>query len=150
MMDMASKPRLRTGKYCVAFGCKSTHRENLSLHEFPKDDGIRRQWVNFVKVRRKDFIKPMKQSVLCEKHFPSGSYPIEYEIKKSLNIPVKRKVLLPTAVPTIHARISITEDEELETRGPPVLTSSPLHGKALSPPKKLRTAYRKQECTRVS
>ena len=142
---MASNPRSRTGKYCVAFGCKSTHKDNISLHEFPKNYGIRQQWVNFVKIKRKDFVKPTKQSVLCENHFPPGSYPMEYRIKKSMNIPVKRKVLLPTAVPTIHA--TINEGEEMKMPRHPVLTSTPLHGPALSPPKKLRTAYRKRVST---
>jgi hypothetical protein len=48
-------------------------KDNLSLHEFPKENvrpNIRRQWIKFVQVKRKDFIKPTANSVLCEKHFP--------------------------------------------------------------------------------
>ena len=90
----------RGGKFCVAAGCTSTYRDNVSLHEFPREETIRRQWVNFVKAKRKDFIQPTQYSILCEKHFPPGSYPLEYEVKKSMNIPVKRKHLLPHAVPT--------------------------------------------------
>jgi hypothetical protein len=47
------------------------------------------QWIKFVQVKRKDFIKPTANSVLCEKHFPPGSYPVEYELKKAMNLPVK-------------------------------------------------------------
>ena len=46
--------------------------------------------------------KRLQYSVLCEKHCPPGSYPVEYEVKKSMNIAVKRKRLLPHAFPTIH------------------------------------------------
>ena len=95
----------RTGKFCVAAGCTSTHKDNLSLHVFPKENvrpNIRRQWIKFVQVKRKDFIKPTANSVLCEKHFPPGSYPVEYELKKAMNLPVRKKRLLPDPVPTIH------------------------------------------------
>lgn len=47
---------------------------------------IRRQWIKFVQVKRKDFIKPTANSVLFEKHFPPGSYPVEYELKKAMNL----------------------------------------------------------------
>jgi hypothetical protein len=69
---------------------KATHKDNLSLLEFPKENvrpNIRRQWIKFVQVKRKDFIKPTANSVLCEKHFPPGSYPVEYELKKAMNLP---------------------------------------------------------------
>jgi uncharacterized protein (DUF2235 family) len=76
-----------------------------NVPEFPKENvrpNIRRQWIKFVQVKRKDFIKPSANSVLCEKHFPPGSYPVEYELKKAMNLPVRKKCLLPDAVPTIH------------------------------------------------
>ena len=82
---MSNGKSCRTGKLCVATGCTSTHRDSLSLHEFPKENvrpNIRRQWILFVQFKRKDFIKPTANSVFCEKHFPPGSYPVEYELKK--------------------------------------------------------------------
>ena len=90
---MSNEKSGRTGKFCVAAGCTSTHKDNLSLHEFPKENvrpNIRRQWIKFVQVKRKDFIKPTANSVLCEKHFPLGSYPVEYELKKAMNLPARR------------------------------------------------------------
>lgn len=141
----------RGGKFCVAAGCTSTYRDNVSLHEFPREETIRRQWVNFVKAKRKDFIQPTQYSILCEKHFPPGSYPLEYEVKKSMNIPVKKKRLLRHAVPTIHT-VGLAEQQEQDqstSPGTPVLASTPLHGHVMSPPKKMRTAFRKRECARV-
>ena len=38
----------------------------------------------------------------CELHFAPECYPAEYRIKQSLGIEVKKKRLLPDAVPTIH------------------------------------------------
>jgi len=70
-----------------------------------------------------------------------------------MNIPVKRKRLLPHAVPTIHT-VGLAEQHEQEqstseSPGTPVLSSTPLHGHVMSPPKKIRTAFRKRECARV-
>ena len=113
---MSNEKSGRTGKFCVAAGCTSTHKDNLSLHEFPKENvrpNIRRQWIKFVQVKRKDFIKPTANSVLCEKHFPPGSYPVEYELKKAMNLPVRKKCLLPDAVPTIHTVPCSTTTETL-------------------------------------
>lgn len=94
----------RTGKFCVAAGCTSTLKDNVSLHEFPKADplDIRTHWIRFVKTKRQDFTKPTPYTVLCEKHFTPDCYPAEYHIKKSMGLGVKKKCLLPIAVPTIH------------------------------------------------
>ena len=102
---MPKEKKRKSGKYCVAAGCTSTHVDGISLHEFPneKRGDIRRRWVNFVKIKRKNFTQPTPYSVLCEKHFTADSYPQEYEYKKSFGIPVTKKCLLPHAVPTIHA-----------------------------------------------
>lgn len=143
----------RTGKFCVAAGCTSTHQDNLSLHEFPKDDrpDIRRQWINFVKVKRKDFTHPTRYSVLCEKHFPPGSYPIEYELKKSMNIKVKKKVLLSHAVPTIQTVPEIQSQQPAANDSDTSLViTRPLMSSTPVCPQKERKAYRKRECARVS
>jgi hypothetical protein len=117
---MSNEKSGRTGKFCVAAGCTSTHKDNLSLHEFPKENvrpNIRRQWIKFVQVKRKDFIKPTANSVLCEKHFPPGSYPVEYELKKAMNLPVRKKCLLPDAVPTmVHTYGAMFNDNDVTKR----------------------------------
>lgn len=66
--------KIISGKFFVAAGCSSTHRYNVSLHGFPKENRaeIRRLWINFVKTKRKDFTDTTKYSVLCEKTFYPG------------------------------------------------------------------------------
>ena len=137
--------RKRTGKYCAAFGCNSTHKDNLSLHTFPNESdrpAIRRQWINFVQVKRKDFNHPTNNSVLCEKHFHSRCYPPEYGFKKTMGIEVPRKVLLPSAVPTIHSMSDQTDHDASDKK----VKSSTF---STSPPKQMRGAYRKRESKRV-
>lgn len=72
-------------KFCVAAGCTPTHRDNVSLHEFPRENRaeIRRLWIDIVKTKRKDFTNTSKYSVLCEKHFTQEYYHMEYSIKKA-------------------------------------------------------------------
>lgn len=74
-------------KFCVAAGCTPTHRDNVSLHEFPKENRaeIRRLWIDIVKTKRKDFTNTSKYSVLCEKHFTQEYYPMEYSIKIAMD-----------------------------------------------------------------
>lgn len=90
-----------SGKFRVAAGCSSTHRYNVSLHGFPKENRaeIRRLWINFVKTKRKDSTNTTKNSVLCEKLFTPECYHL---IKKAMGLEVKKKCLLPDAIPTIH------------------------------------------------
>ncbi|XP_062601407.1 uncharacterized protein LOC134263113 [Saccostrea cucullata] len=138
-----------SGKFCVAAGCTSTNRDNVSLHEFPKEEirpEIRRLWITFVKTKRKDFTNPTKYSVLCEKHFAPKCYPQEYLIKESMGFEVKRKSLLPDAMPTVH-----TVDVSCPEKRPNPYASPSHQGASERPsqPKKMRAAFRKRECMRV-
>ena len=43
------------GRMCAVGYCSNTSYDGVSVHEFPKDPSIRRQWVRFVQVCRADF-----------------------------------------------------------------------------------------------
>ena len=81
---------------------------------------------------------------------------MEYELKKAMNLPVRKKCLLPDAVPTIHT-VPCSTMMSPSAYGPenfvytsPVAFSTPAPASQLPPPKKMRTAFRKRECARVS
>lgn len=135
-----------SGKFCVAAGCGSTHRDNVSLHEFPKENRaeIRRLWINIVKTKRKDFTNTSKYSVLCEKHVTPECYPMKYSIKKAMGLEVKKKCLLPDAVATIHTVDTMPSRKRSSRSASPENTMRP------SQPQKIRAAFRKRECMRVS
>lgn len=134
----------RSGKYCVAWGCSGTHQNNVSLHSFPKDEGLKRKWTSFVKIRRKDFVKPTVTSVLCERHFSAECYPREYAYKKLMGIPVGLKRLLPHAVPTVHVDLNSPASKH------PCIGEHTCTQTCMSPPKKARSAYRNRQCAMVS
>lgn len=110
-----------SGKFCVAAGCTPTHRDNVSLHEFPKENcaEIRRLWIYLVKTKRKDFTNTSKYSVLCEKHFTQEYYPMEYSIKIAMDWEVKKKCLLPDAIPTIHTVDTMPSRKRSSRSAPP-------------------------------
>ncbi|XP_061192241.1 uncharacterized protein LOC133200466 [Saccostrea echinata] len=93
-------------------------------------------------MKKKDFTTPNQFSVLCEKHFAPNCYPLEYSIKKSMGIEVKKKNLLPEAIPTVQ---TVDSDKRAEA------SSLSRHGspERHSQPKKMRPAFRKRECLRV-
>lgn len=77
---MADKGRKRVpGKFCVEGGprkesCTNTNATpGLSIYLFPKDEAVRRQWVNLVHKHRPDF-KATNTSVLCSVHFAPACF----------------------------------------------------------------------------
>ena len=85
---------------CVAGHCNNnTDTKGISLHLFPKDQHLNRQWINFVKTKRSDFSKPSKYSRLCSGHFRQDDYENYTRLRLGF---ATRGILNPKAVPTIH------------------------------------------------
>ena len=88
-------------KRCVVQFCSNTNKTGHSLHSFPKDQALRRQWVRFVQTKRSNFKAPSEksQAVICGEHFAPdcflGTLMAEMGFKS-------KKDLKPGSVPTIH------------------------------------------------
>lgn len=52
-----------SGDRCVAANCGNTNADGFSLHSFPKDPARRKQWTDFMKVKR----------VYCEENSSQGN-----------------------------------------------------------------------------
>ncbi|XP_006825049.1 uncharacterized protein LOC102802961 [Saccoglossus kowalevskii] len=63
-------------KRCVVYGCNATHKDGVSLHNFPKFGRFRRQWVKFVRTKRADWdrVDPGESAVVCAKHFTTDCF----------------------------------------------------------------------------
>ncbi len=76
---MAANTRKRGGNYCRTAGpnkvsCKnSSYTSGISMHYFPKNEAVRKKWMNFVRKHRKDFVASQK-SCLCSAHFDQNCY----------------------------------------------------------------------------
>jgi len=64
-----------TGVRCVAYGCGKTNVNGVSMHYFPKDYNLRKQWADFVHLKRAKWAGPTDYSALCSDHFTPECYP---------------------------------------------------------------------------
>ncbi|XP_025113129.1 uncharacterized protein LOC112575462 isoform X4 [Pomacea canaliculata] len=80
--ENVSQKRNRTGKTCAVAECTGRNSDGISIHSFPSDPSLRKQWVQFVRVCRADFTTPTRNSVVCERHFAPECYPVTYRLMK--------------------------------------------------------------------
>ncbi|XP_021351593.1 THAP domain-containing protein 1-like [Mizuhopecten yessoensis] len=120
-------PVSRCGRRCVAGGCSNTAINGVSMHTFPaKRPDIHRQWVAFVRRKRKDW-EPTRHTVLCSAHFEEDCFPLKFRLGllESSGKTVKR-TLEEDAVPTIF--------NSATTPTMPTPTMQTFHGKRSSSP----------------
>lgn len=55
-------------KRCVVQFCSNSNKTGHTMHKFPKEANLKRQWVKFVQVKRADFDQRSKHSVVCGSH----------------------------------------------------------------------------------
>ena len=134
---------------CVAGGCSNTAKDGVSLHGWPTNAQLARQWTNAVRNTRANF-NQTASSKLCSSHFSDDSFETQSVIAHSLGLKMK-KILKPDAVPTIFHNCPPQKRQRREhstdrTEG----YSSPAYGsRAQQFPKQPRGAYRKREAARV-
>lgn len=87
---------------CVAGGCSNTNKDDVSVHGWPSDPQVARQWTNAVRNTRSNFSQTAS-SKLCSSHFSDDSFEAQSVIAVSLGLNMKR-ILKPDAVPTIFIK----------------------------------------------
>ena len=105
----------RGGKFCIAGGpnnvsCTNTsYTKGISMHIFPKNEELRKKWVQFVKKHRVDEFNPATSS-LCSAHFAMDAYERNYSIDLDIDPTNKlRRFLKRDAIPTIDCAIQPKE-----------------------------------------
>lgn len=132
---------------CVAGGCSNTAKDWVSLHGWPSNTQLARQWTNAVRNTQANF-NQMASSKLCSSHFSDNSFETQSVIAQSLGLNMKKK---PSAVPTIFNNCLPPKKRRRDnstdrTEG----SSSPVYGsRAQQIHKQPRGAYRKREAARV-
>ena len=115
---------------CVAAGCDSVSGKGCSFHKFPKNEALRRRWVNAVKRQRSNWNGPSADSQLCSNHFAEDCFITDGVcFRETMGI----KTLKPDAVPTIFAR-SIDYLQASSSQ-----STTPLDGRPLSKRRQQRT-----------
>ena len=132
---------------CVAGGCSNTAKDGVSVHGWPSNTQLARQWTNAVRNTRANF-NPTTSSKLCSSHFSDDSFETQSVIAHSLGLNMK-KILKPSAIPTIFNNCPPQKKQRRDdwtdrTEG----SSSPECG-SQQIQKQPRGAYRKREAARV-
>ncbi|XP_018577555.1 THAP domain-containing protein 6 [Anoplophora glabripennis] len=100
-----------TGAYCSVKGCKKyapqIRNEDISFHNFPKDDNLKQQWIDFCQ-RGKNWI-PKQYSKICSRHFNTEDFEANY-MWELLNISTKRRLHNNT----VPSRRENSEEEDVE------------------------------------
>ena len=78
---------------CVAGGCSNTTKDGVSVHGWPSNTQLARQWTNAVRNTRANF-NPTTSSKLCSSHFSDNSFETQSVIAHSLGLNMK-KILKP-------------------------------------------------------
>ena len=104
--DMAEGVVKRGGRYCVAGGpnkvsCMNTsYTPGISMHRFPKDEGLRRQWTQFVRRHRTKFT-PTEYSALCSAHFEPTCFERKLSLGSEATDKQPRNLLKRGSVPNV-------------------------------------------------
>ena len=77
--------------------CNKTNADGVSLHQFPADDNVRRQWIAFVRTKREPSIWTPGSSHICSEHFTGDE-----GFGAKLAGFTSKLVLKKTAVPSIQ------------------------------------------------
>ena len=116
---MASKSlKPRGGQSCCAGGpngisCTNTQfTVGISIHRFPKNIKVRKQWIDFVQRHRSGW-EPTNTSVLCSVHFEDSCFTTNRQIASSLGI---KCILTRDAVPTIDVAVSQPQTKPFTSR----------------------------------
>lgn len=94
------RKKRQPGKRCVVMFCNKTNADGVSLHQFPTEDNVRRQWISFVRTKREPSSWTPGSGHICSEHFTGDCY--EGFGAKLAGFSSKL-ILKKTAVPSIQA-----------------------------------------------
>lgn len=120
-ISKGKKKKREPGKRCAVMFCNNTNADNVSLHQFPRHDPLRRQWIQFVLRKRDDDWKPGSGHI-CSNHFTPDCFE---GMGAKLAGFVSKLLLKKTAVPTIQVNPTPEQLEDarrLKRKLPPMET----------------------------
>lgn len=102
---------------CVAANCSNTNEHGRSLHGWPKEPTIARQWTQFVLMKRGEWVGPTAHSKLCSDHFLATDYDQTHMQMKQMGFNMKGIVgkLEKHAVPSVHVISKVSDGANLRS-----------------------------------
>ena len=80
--------------------CNKTNADGVSLHQFPADESVRRQWIAFVRTKREPNSWTPGSGHICSDHFSADDYEVFGAKVAGFS---SKLVLKKSAVPSIQA-----------------------------------------------
>ena len=80
--------------------CNKTNADGVSLHQFPADESVRRQWIAFVRTKREPNSWTPGSGHICSDHFSADDYELFGAKVAGFS---SKLVLKKSAVPSIQA-----------------------------------------------
>ena len=87
-------------KRCVVQFCSNSNKTGYTIHKFPKDANLRRQWVKFVQVKRANLVAATEHSAIWNIHLSPDCNEESFMVEMGL---IKQSPRLSGAVPTIQS-----------------------------------------------
>ena len=78
---------------CVAAGCSNTQKPGITLHKFPKDPVLRKQWERQVQRTRAHW-KATESSLLCSEHFTPECFEDKAALASQFGIHNSNKIVI--------------------------------------------------------
>ncbi|XP_033115501.1 THAP domain-containing protein 10-like isoform X2 [Anneissia japonica] len=89
---------------CVAAGCSNSHANKVSIHQFPKDEFLRKKWAAAVSKTRLNF-QGSVHSVLCSEHFAADDFEPRSLLATSFGVSGRNlKRLKKGVIPTVFKK----------------------------------------------
>ncbi|XP_051953146.1 THAP domain-containing protein 10-like isoform X1 [Xyrauchen texanus] len=113
---------------CVLPGCDHVRNRSVSLFKFPKNDHIKKRWINFVKSHLDGELRITTKTRLCSDHFTRDSF-INFR-RRQLGFTDNPLLLVNGAEPTIsrlgpHPPVAPTTGAIIGSACPPMTQSLP-------------------------
>lgn len=149
---MSGEKKRPPGKRCVVMFCNKTNNDKVSLHQFPKEPTLRRQWISFVLTKRDDKTWTPGTGHICSSHFTEDDY--ESYGSKLAGFSTKlvlKKGSFPTVqpIPTTEQLVKAKNKRALQLRKRPCTSTRTNTKTSSSAPKRQSRALSKLTCNRV-
>ena len=150
--NMSGEKKRPPGKRCVVMFCNKTNNDKVSLHQFPKEPTLRRQWISFVLTKRDDKTWTPGTGHICSSHFTEDDY--ESYGSKLAGFSTKlvlKKGSFPTVqpIPTTEQLVKAKNKRALQLRKRPCTSTRTNTKTSSSAPKRQSRALSKLTCNRV-
>ena len=123
--DGNGKRKREPGKHCVVMFCNNTNDNEVSLHQFPKNEKVRQTWIEFVRKRDLKSWTPGSGHV-CSNHFEEKDFENYTKISSLCFKLLLRNWAVPSIQPTPCTSTDSEQQQEADFRNKRCCSTLPM------------------------